>query len=297
MSTKVKDKSGKEIPLWEAMELRDIDSEHPEYGKKLFLKEGVTKLDGTEIEDVQEYFNKYSHRVQAINQRMHGIYNYEDRCAAQRYAAGRFFYQFRKYIPVSIQRRFGQVQYNFDLDSPTEGYYRTFAKFWKKVYKEAKEKRGGIATVWKSMNKWERQNCVRSIVELSQTLLVFAATVALEAAMGDKKKQSPWAVKMLHYQMRRLYTELASFTPSTGMLNEALKLVDSPAAGLRIMDKNIQFLEVLKPWNWIGENAIIEQGKWKGHSKGYKSIMQAVPIYNSWLNVFDPYEATKFYMK
>lgn len=297
MNTKVKDKDGKEISLWEAMELRDLDPDHPEYGKKIFLKEGVTKLDGSEIEDIQEYFDKYTHRVQAINQRMHGIYNYEDRCAAQRYMAGRFFYQFRKYIPVSIQRRFGQAQINFDLDTPTEGYYRTFGKFWKKVYKEMKEKRGGIATVWKSMNKWERQNCVRSIVELSQTLLIFAATITLEAAMGDKKKQSPWTVKMLHYQMRRLYSELASFTPSTGMLNEALKLVDSPAAGIRIMDKNIEFLETIKPWNWFGENAIIEQGKWKGHSKGYKALMQAVPVYNSWLNVFDPYEATKFYTK
>lgn len=297
MATKVKDKDGKEISLWDAMELRDLDPDHPEYGKKIFLKEGVTKLDGSEIEDIQEYFDKYTHRVQAINQRMHGIYNYEDRCAAQRYMAGRFFYQFRKYIPVSIQRRFGQAQINFDLDTPTEGYYRTFGKFWKKVYKEMKEKRGGIATVWKSMNKWERQNCVRSIVELSQTLLIFAATITLEAAMGDKKKQSPWVVKMLHYQMRRLYSELASFTPSTGMLNEALKLVDSPAAGIRIMDKNIEFLETIKPWNWFGENAIIEQGKWKGHSKGYKALMQAIPVYNSWLNVFDPYEATKFYTK
>lgn len=294
-STKLKDKDGKEISLWEAMELRYIDSEHPEYGKKIFLKEGVTKLDGTKIEDVQEYFDKITHRIAAINQRMHGIYNYEDRCAAQRYMIGRFFYQFRKYIPSSIQRRFGQAQINFDLDSPTEGYYRTFAKFWKKVYTETKAKRGGLLTVWKSMNKWEKQNCIRSIVEMSQTLLVFGGTMLLESVMGDKKKQSPWAVKMLYYQTRRLYTELASFTPSTGMLNEGLKLVDSPFAGVRIMDKNIEFLEAIKPWNWIGENAEIEQGKWKGHTKGYKAAMQILPVYSSWLNAFDPYEAAKFY--
>lgn len=295
MGTKVKDKDGKEITLWEAMELRDIDTTHPEYGKKISLKDGVTKLDGKPIDNITEYFDKFTHRVAAINQRMHGIYNYEDRCAAQRYMVGRFFYQFRKYIPSSIQRRFGQAQYNFDLDSPTEGYYRTFAKFWKKVYTEMKAKRGGLATVWKTMNKWERQNCIRSIVEMSQTLLVFGSTMILEAAMGDDKKHSPWAVKMLYYQTRRLYTELASFTPSTGMLNEGLKLVDSPFAGVRIMDKNIEFLEAIKPWNWVGEDSEIEQGKWKGHTKGYKAAMQILPVYSSWLNVIDPYEATKFY--
>ena len=294
MATKVKDKDGKEISLWDAMELRDLDPDNPEYGKKIFLKEGITKLDGSEIEDIQEYFDKYTHRVQAINQRMHGIYNYEDRCAAQRYMVGRFFYQFRKYIPSSIQRRFGQVQYNFDLDSPTEGYYRTFAKFWKKVYTETKAKRGSFMTVWKSMNKWERENCIRSIVEMSQTLLVFGSTMALEMAMGDKKNQSPWATKLLHYQMKRLYSELAAFTPSTSMLNEALKIVDSPFAGCRIMDKNIEFLEAIKPWNWM-EDATIEQGKWKGHTKGYKATMQILPVYSSWLNFCDPYEATKFY--
>jgi hypothetical protein len=117
----------------------------------------------------------------------------------------------------------------------------------------------------------------------------------LEAAMGDKKKESPWALKMLHYQTRRLYTELASFTPSTGMLNEGLKLVDSPFARVRIMDKNIEFLEAIKPWNWVGEDSEIEQGKWKGHSKGYKAAMQILPVYSSWLNVIYPYEATKFY--
>ena len=293
-ATKVKGKDGKEMTLWEAMELRDIDPEHPEYGKKIFLKDGVTKLDGSEIGDMQEYFDKFSRKVAAINQRMHGIYNYEDRCAAQRYMAGRFFYQFRKYIPVSIQRRFGQAQYNFDLDGVTEGYYRTFAKFWKKVYTETKAKRGSLLTVWKSMNEWERQNCIRSIVEMSQTLLVWASTFAVSAMMGDDKKQSPWALKMLYYQTNRLYTELASFTPSTGMLNEALKLIDSPAAGIRIMDKNIEFLEVIKPWNWM-EDAEIEQGKYKGHTKGYKAFMQILPIYNSWMNLYDPYEAAKFY--
>lgn len=293
-STKVKDENGNEIPLWEAMELRDIDPEHPEFGKKIFLKEGVTDVDGNKIEDVTEYFNKFARRVTAINQRMHGIYNYEDRCAAQRYAIGRLFYQFRKYIPVSIQRRFGSAQYNFDLGTPTEGYYITAGKFMGKLYKEIKQRRASIASVWNSMNKWERQNCVRAGVEMAQTLIVYVAFNALECAMGDKKKQNPWAVKMLDYQLRRLYNELAAMTPSLGMLSESLKIIESPFAACRILDKNIEFLEILNPWNWT-DDSIIKQGKYKGHTKGAKAALQILPVYSAMINTFDPYEATKFF--
>lgn len=298
MATKLKDKDGKEITLWEAMELVDIDPKHPEYGKKIALKEGVTKADGTEIGDLQDYFNKFTHRAQALNQRMHGIYNYEDRCAAQRYAVGRLFYQFRKYIPVSIQRRFGEAQYNFDLDTPTEGYYRTFGKMLLKIYKEAKAQRCSIFStgVWKKMNKWEKANCVRSIVEMSQTLLIYGAVQILEMSMGDQPKQSPWALKMLDYRYRRLYSELAAFTPSLGMINEGLKIIDSPFAACRIMDKNIELLEIMNPFNWA-EDAVIKQGKYAGHTKGAKAVLQCLPVYSSIINLIDPYEATKFYKR
>lgn len=296
MSTKLKDKDGKEITLWDAMELVDIDSKHPEYGKKIALKEGVTKTDGSEIGDITEYLNKFTHRVQAINQRMHGIYNYEDRCAAQRYAVGRMFYQFRKYIPVSIHRMFGKAQLNFDLDAPTEGYYRTFGKLMLKIYKEAKSQQCSIFNtgVWKNMKDWERKNCIRAIVGMSQTLLIYGAVMITEALMGDQPKQSPWALKLMNYRYRRLYSELAAFTPSLGMINEGLKIIDSPFAACRILDKNISFLEAMKPWNWT-EEAIIEQGKYKGKYKGEKAILQMLPVYNAMINIYDPYEATKFY--
>lgn len=296
MSTKLKNKDGKEITLYDAMELVDIDSKHPEYGKKIALKEGVTLPDGSEIGDVTEYLNKFTHRVQALNQRMHGIYNYEDRCAAQRYAVGRMFYQFRKYIPVSIHRMFGKAQYNFDLNAPTEGYYRTFGKMLMKIYKEAKSQQCSIFNtgVWKNMKDWERKNCIRSIVGMSQTLLIYGAVMITEALMGDNPKQSYWALKLMNYRYRRLYSELAAFTPSLGMINEGLKIIDSPFAACRILDKNLEFLEVVKPWNWT-EDAIIEQGKYKGKYKGQKAVLQMLPVYNAMLNIFDPYEATKFY--
>lgn len=296
MSTKLKDKDGKEITLYDAMELVDIDSKHPEYGKKIALKEGVTLPDGSEIGDVTEYLNKFTHRVQALNQRMHGIYNYEDRCAAQRYAVGRMFYQFRKYIPVSIHRMFGKAQYNFDLNAPTEGYYRTFGKMLMKIYKEAKSQQCSIFNtgVWKNMKNWERKNCIRAIVGMSQTLLIYGAVMITEALMGDNPKQSYWALKLMNYRYRRLYSELAAFTPSLGMVNEGLKIIDSPFAACRILDKNLEFLEVIKPWNWT-EDAIIEQGKYKGKYKGQKAVLQMLPVYNAMLNIYDPYEATKFY--
>ena len=41
-----------EISLWEALETQPIDSEHPECGNKLVLKEGVTNIDGTEINSI-----------------------------------------------------------------------------------------------------------------------------------------------------------------------------------------------------------------------------------------------------
>ena len=73
---KMKAPNGKEVSLWEAMEVVPIDSSNKKLGAKLQVKKGYTKADGSEF--TKEDIIKFSRKSAAINQRMHGIYNKAD---------------------------------------------------------------------------------------------------------------------------------------------------------------------------------------------------------------------------
>lgn len=71
-ATKVK-LNGKEISLWDAMEVVYLDPSNPSLGATLEVKKGVTKLDGSSL--TKEDLRKFERKTKGLNNRMHGIYN------------------------------------------------------------------------------------------------------------------------------------------------------------------------------------------------------------------------------
>src|SRR5690606_31477734 len=118
---KLKDKDGREINLKQAHELVD---------GKIKIKDGVTKLDGSEwtVDDDFEFESK----LHAINKDLNGVYNSFDRSLAKRWLIFRFVTMMRGFLTKTVKKRFKSYGVDQELGTPTEGFYITFYKaLWK----------------------------------------------------------------------------------------------------------------------------------------------------------------------
>lgn len=280
---KLKDSQGNEISLWDAMIVKNVDDKHPEYGAKLVLKDGVTKLDGSKFTD--EDIIAFTRKTHAINNRLHGIYNQADMNAFQALAIGRMAMMFRKYMRPSWNRRFGKGQYNMDLDEWVEGYYRTTGRFMTQLYKELRQGQLDIVGSYHKLNATERANIVRALTEVGHFAVVCAAIGLLSSV---EPKNRTWLEKQMLYQALRLKADLGTFLPAPTMLTEGLKLVNSPIPSINTMQGTIDLINLMNPFaanknfEFIGgENAILQSGTWKGYSRAQKVFLKSplAPFY------------------
>lgn len=292
---KMKAPNGKITNLWDAMEVVYIDPNNKKLGAKLQVKKGYTKADGSAF--TNDDIRKFSRKAAAINQRMHGIYNKADRSAVQRLAVGRMGIMFRKWIKPSLNRRFKSATYNYDLEAWTEGYYLTTGRFLNQLFQDLRKSQFDISSRWNEMTKTERANVIRAITEVSHFLAVMAAIGLIE---WSDDRDRPWLVKMVEYQLRRLYTELGALTPTPAMVQEGLKILKSPAAGVNTVEKALNLLDLLNPSNYEtfnGEDAILQSGPYEGKSKAQQSLLKSplAPMYNTVLRGIHIEDQIPFY--
>lgn len=268
-TVRMKSKNGVECNLWDAYEAVPLDKDHPDYGYKLKLKDGYTKIDGTKF--TEDDVVKFTRKIAAINQHMHGIYNKQDMAMLKYYGAGRCVSQFRNFLVPSMIKLFGKKRFNRDLNDTMEGYYRTFGRLAAQIIKERQGLTFNIMTQYHKLSDKDKANVRRAVYHLGVVVGLSIAIFALRFFMGglppDKK---PWALKMLEYELSRLYTDEAALTPSPAMLSSGEKILNSPMAIISTLDDVTNFFGILNFNNYEyfnGDGAVIKSGVYKDYSK------------------------------
>lgn len=283
--TKLKDSNGKEKSLWDALKVEYIQEDGTygsidrNLGARLTLNGSYT-LNNKEFKFEGDDLYKLERKITGINQKIHGIYNKQDANLIQLYSWGRLIYMFRKWIPAAIDKRFMNLQYNYDTDDWKEGYYKTTYDFIKQLWRDREGFKLEIITKWKTLDKEQQDNVLRALIES----LEFIITLLVGKAMipdDDSDKQN-WARSMLSYQLTRLSSELAALTPVSipnldqNMFSETLKLFKSPIAAVNTAQDGYSIMALLNPFCYMED---VKAGKFKGHSKAYKIVMS-----NKWWN-------------
>lgn len=297
---KMKDSQGDVHSLWDSFEVKyynekgELVDTNEGFGGKLVLKEGYTKENGEEF--TQEDMYRFMQKVVKINQHMHGIYNKIDRSAVQQLAVGRLALAYRKYLKPALNRRFAPASKDFDLDIETEGYYQTAWFFLKQLSQDIKDGQWQMAVRWENLDDYQKGNIRKALKEMEIFLLILAATIFMDFKDFDDK-DNPWALKILAYQTKRLYTEIGALTPTPAMLSEGLKILKSPAAAINTAESALALIGCLNPFAWVGEDAIIQTGRFKGKTRGYRLLMNSplVPTTRTWYRVTHPEEAIKYF--
>lgn len=291
---KMLDNNGKECSLWDAMEVDYIDPNNKSFGAELKVKDGYTKLDGSEF--TEEDLIAFIRKTAGINHRVHGIYNKADRSALQRLAVGRMAMLFRNWMRASYNRRFKGVLYDYELDSWTEGYYNTCFRFTKQILSDLTRCQFHILTNYKNLTGTEKANIRRALTEVTEFAIV---SIALGLMFGgdddDNKKLSDksYIARMFEYQARRLYTELGAQIPGPAMISEGFKIVQSPTAGVSTLEGVAGLFRLLNYNNYemfAGEDAVVKSGKYKGKSKAERAFLKSpfAPMYNTVLKDISP---------
>ncbi len=287
---KLKDKNGNLISLWDALVVEPINKEHPEYGNKLVLKEGVTKEDGSTFSRAD--IGAFERKVGNLNRHLFGVYNDEDSIAVRRTLWGRFVMQYRDWIPSQFRYRFGVMTVNQDNGERFEGYYRTTIKFIKGLRKELKNGEKNLTQIWGELDDFQKANIKRTIAEISQ--LACVNFICWVLGNKSKDKDRTWVEKALRAFMLREKTELGALTIGLQMPREIVNIIKSPVAASSIIQDIVDLGTILSPVEWTDE---IQSGDYKGHSSAYRAFMRS-PLtlwYRNIKKTMDPEVMERYY--
>lgn len=286
--------NGKPIGLWESQEVV-VDKNGV---SRLVTRKGVKKSDGTDFTDRDVI--KFTNKAKSLNQRMNGIYNYEDRNAAQAYAVGRMGLMFRKWIKPSLNRRYSHLNYNFDVEEWEEGFYRTTGRFLMQIYKDLRRGQLDVVASYNNLDPREKANLMRFATEVGQFLAVVSAFAVLKTVKKNKDDDddsiaNSWWFNQLLYQTRRLETEIGSqMIINPQIINEAINILKSPAACVNTWEGVLNMSKLLIPSNYT---QILQTGRYKGHSKAYKYFWDSpiIPMQRTIYRGLHPENSLAFY--
>ena len=262
---KLKNSTGKTITMLNAFDEVAVGN-----GKKLTLKSGLKKLDGSDFteNDVREF----KIQMQKINKTMNGAFNDIDKGVAQRSCIGKLAMQFRQWMPEHYYRRFASSYYSAELGKTREGYYRTYGRFIWELMKDVRRMKFMYLTHYHELDPTEQANVRRARAEIA----MFIVTALILGCMPKlKDNKGLWWMRMVEYQLKRLKLDIGASTPiNTKFFTNIETILQSPMAAI---DGFNNIGNLLCIWN-IGNE--ITTGRYKGWSEYLRDLIETIPIYN-----------------
>jgi hypothetical protein len=268
LDTKVVGPDGKYINLFDAYTL-------DEKSGKIKLKEGV-KIQG-KLSKNGLISRDFQSSLHALNKKLQGVYNKQDKINAERFWWGRLLTMYKKFLAPGLKRRFKALGYDQELGDISEGY---MSKFYKSLLSNANQLGRFLIGVDNGYyNEFEKQNLRRARREI----LIVAATGALvmllnslmEGADDDEKRK----LKHLLFLTMRINNELGIYgtigdpqnigLPSAG---EMYKTIKNPIPAFSITDRLSKLLQQLTDPTAVYER---DSGIWKkGDSKLWAKFLK-----------------------
>ena len=283
------DNNGNATNLWDAMEVKkEYDGNGNLLTARLVIKDGYRKADGSEF--TKKDLSDFKFKTASVNHELHGIYNKDDQSKMQTVVWGRMVMLFRRWMKPFWNRRWAglgrDVEYDMETGDYDEGYYVTVGRFIKQAIDEIRAGQFSIQAFKDSMTDRDRGNIVKAAFEM---LCIMITAGLINFIDWPDKKHSNWGINMTELQVKRLLTEIGCMSPTHLVISEGLNVLKSPTACVDYLDR------ILKIFNFSHYGEVIQSGRYKGHTRGYKYWMDIMPMNRTVFKVFNPDEAVKFY--
>jgi hypothetical protein len=286
---KVLNKEGKQIDFYDALVVEN---------NRMKVQEGTKNLDGSEFTDAD--VRAFIFKMQGINQRLHGIYNVNDRNALQKKTLGRAAMLFRKWFVPSMNRRFENKYRNYMIGDDLEGFHRTAGKFYWQLIKELKEGQLTFASAKENYNNLsdnDKANVTRSMTEVGYFLAASILGGILTGLAGDD--DDDYLLNMAAYQAQRFSTELGIFIPVWNS-TEIFKLASSPSAAVNQVESLMNLTKTINPGFFYNDDPFFKVYK-AGRNKDKLRIgiwaRRQVPMADTIEDWFYPEERLKYFIR
>lgn len=215
----------------------------------------MIKADGQEVPLTMQELGAFKEKTISVLQKIHGAYNKEDIGRFHRHWVGQLVFQFRKWVPLAVKRRFGEEGYNQAREAKEIGWYTALWKdvVWKSIAGESSKRFRFYGQYKAYENQPHVQAAIRKAVAEHVATLVVAAMATLAHSLieldGDDDDElfltndEFYKAKLL-YHLDRLEMELAQYTPA-GVVDFATKFGADPAPGVRTVKNLFKFSQQL----------------------------------------------------
>lgn len=201
------------------------------------------------IDDESAFMDK----AREINNRMHGIYNNQDKVAMQQSILGNMLLSMKGYALGLAERRFGTSKHSTALGGEVEGSMRTLLK----VIMSSATDRGGFSLTMRAIlfpfGKKAKQNMLRAGFSANQfynmrrnwgdgaaIVALFLLKLLTEAPVGDDddddEGETDIIAGLVYYFSSRLFREQAAYNTPRGWSDESSTLLNVAApAGFSVL--------------------------------------------------------------
>ena len=253
-----------------------------ELHKNEFQKSGEIKIpEGTfnlgKLSENKRISRDFQASLHALNKRLQGVYNKQDKPDIERYWYGRLLVMYKKFLAPGLKRRYKSAGIDFEYGDLTEGYWITFKN---KMLSDIKElSRFIIGMDNQHFTEFEKQNLRRARRELMIVFLTGLAVIALkgllEAADDDEKRYYRYVL----FLTMRLNNELGIYgtfgdPQNFGLPNpgEMYKTIKNPFPAMSVTNKLAGLLSQLTDPTAVYER---DSGIWeKGDSKLWAKFLK-----------------------
>lgn len=298
---------GPSINLYDAYETVPINPSSPEAGYTLKLKGNFVykdKITGNWVKWDQRAENNFMSRAREVNNRLHGIYNKEDKTAFQQTIFGSMLLSMRGYALGMANRRFGRAKYSTALGGEVEGNLVTLGKLLHAIVGDEQNRMLLIKGAFipgrfeeKLTDYGFTANQVANIRRTHMDTFYIAMTLALgilfKALDGklddddDEEGSMLWGI--CYYLSSRLNTEQSALSTIWGAKREIQTLSSITPVGVSFLYDVIEITKHLITQEEYQGGPNDEKKKWKVKSS------KLIPYYKSWLLMQYPYKAAESY--
>lgn len=221
--------------------------------------------------------NDVRNRIEIISRRIDGTIREVDKAAVHANAMASYLVLHRNFMISALHDRFKPKQYNLDLQTIEEGYYRSTGRFLKNIIANRHFAIKQLLADYNNMQEYEQYAVRRVLNEL--VLIVASTVVALTIASivdGDDDYDT-WLTQSITYLAMRSAFELRTmYNPF-----EFMALIKSPTAAFNWFDNISSFINLINPASYIGDRTpftIIDRGVYKGMPVILKNIIKVTPF-------------------
>lgn len=221
--------------------------------------------------------NDVRNRIEIISRRIDGTIREVDKAAVHANAMASYLVLHRNFMISALHDRFKPKQYNLDLQTIEEGYYRSTGRFLKNIIANRHFAIKQLLADYNNMQEYE-QYAVRRV--LNELVLIAASTVValtIASIVDGDDDYDTWLIQSITYlAMRSAFEFRTMYNPF-----EFMALIKSPTAAFNWFDNISSFINLINPASYIGDRTpftIIDRGVYKGMPVILKNIIKVTPF-------------------